>query len=593
MKKNVFLLHNLKSKSVDPLGLKNLYSASKNNFVLYSSSEIQTNKESERAINANFTTFCKGNDFIVKDFMNRKITVNEFLMQLRGNFYLVTIQENEIFVGTDKLGKDTVFYFYDDNGNIAVSNDFLLLCRFLIMNGVELKFNTKTAREISVYGCSPFRYETIMEGIKYLEPGQYLEIDSKTNKIKNHKYFEWKHDINNNLDSKTIIRDIYDLLQKSFDEIISIEDSKATLYAYSLSGGLDSRLIPWFLNSRTSNSLAFIISGLDRKSLIKHSHLGTALKKLETYYKLPPTIVVNYNNESFEAKLYYEISARPTFGSNLVLASVELLPKFDILITGAHGGVLFGEIFPKGIENDTDREIIALKIENILNLSRPGDFFLDSNEKDEISARFLHFVNKNANKNNIELAEEYFFHNLANTTKTGMFESALGTKKAYGFYLFPEFLDFFKTWPIKFKLYRFLQREFFLTFFSNLSKIPDETWEPAIAYRDGTLLNKIRTISSLGKYIFQKKSLNRSQLDNRFKLFIEYNFSKLLRDLSFNDEIMFRISQNIDVYERKYPRQTLTLAKFIFVSYYLKKKTEMNFREFCKETVSKISRYQG
>lgn len=155
------------------------------------------------------------------------------LDHLRGMFAFAIYDEVEktIFLARDRIGKKPLKYLLDNRGIIFASE----LKAILTQSGVKRDIDYKAIQLYLTYGYTPAPL-TGFNGIKKLEPGNYLFINLKNKSIEHKRYWEPVFKDKLELSEKEWCKRILDTLEES-TKLRMISD--VPLGAF-LSGGVDS-----------------------------------------------------------------------------------------------------------------------------------------------------------------------------------------------------------------------------------------------------------------------------------------------------------------------------------------------------------------
>lgn len=163
-----------------------------------------------------------------------------FFDLLEGSFHgtIVNTELSQTTIFADALGNHPIYY-YEDNDVFLFSNSILILTK-------QMKHLNKTPQlnKIGAYCMLTYAYmvgnHTIIEGIKRLIPGNYIQISNGV--LEEKKYYELPSEIDKKSSDEELIQKIHTL----FLEAMELQVLKNKEYGYinftPLSGGLDSRM---------------------------------------------------------------------------------------------------------------------------------------------------------------------------------------------------------------------------------------------------------------------------------------------------------------------------------------------------------------
>lgn len=188
------------------------------------------------------------------------------LNKLRGMFAFAIYDNRKqlLFLARDRVGKKPLYYFYD--GNIFI---FASEIKALIKSGLIPKQVNKSMIDFYLsIGYVPGK-ETLFEGIKKLEPGQYLVLDDKFN-ITIEEYW----DIINIKTNYISYDNACKLLKEKLLESVKIRLMSEVPLGVFLSGGLDSSAIVALMSQIQSDPIKTFSVGY--KNEPKSNELGYA-----------------------------------------------------------------------------------------------------------------------------------------------------------------------------------------------------------------------------------------------------------------------------------------------------------------------------
>ncbi len=520
----------------------------------------------------------------------------EIIPELKGEFFIIyyNINSNKIYIANDILGRERLYYFFYKN-EFILSDDF-----WEIVNLIEPSISDVDVQSIkeSVIFYHPLFYKTIIKNLNYFPPASIGRYSLDNFNFKINQYWDFKYKPNKNMTIDKAIDKLDFLFHKSMKQIKERNDSKIT-YGVGLSGGLDSRLIPYYALKQNMDLVSFIIGEKKpNKFVLSRDHKSAT--KLAEYYNLDH-FEVEYDSESFKSKSFYGIRYDPTGPSNFFGSILNKLPKFDILLTGMNGGEHFGQSLPSNILELNEKELINAIIESFsymytykkisfinrlfrkilklifkdyqfqktLNKRNFIDGIIKENEFIKIRSKIQQFIKDNLDKSNIDIFQKYLFWHLVSRNKYGPFCSLFGRKKSYGIFSNPDIVDEMLTWNPEYLINTSLQSYFFIKKFPELAKIPSQDSKVPIFYRDKRnyffrrLINFFEfTIRRPGVVRYQDwawskkyKKYSLQILSKKNSIFLNiFNIKKILkldkRDMRLYENIV-KIKQVLDLIETK------------------------------------------
>lgn len=495
----------------------------------------------------------------------------EFVKKRKGDFIVwdYNAETDELFFATDRMGKDNIFY-YDLNNDIVITNNFWE--GTLLLPKGEEAINWRAVKETIIYGNGLFD-KTIINNYRIVSPGTYGIVSQNEKKITFYKYWEMTFIPQDSSMSDTIDK-IYRLFNNTF-QLLKQKYDKTTRFGVGLSGGWDSRLIVTFAQKYNLNIVPYCIGEKYRFGFIKTNGYRVS-KRLAKYFGLDNFVFIEYSSETYLQKVAREVELVPTRASNIEIGCLSSLPDFDVMLNGEHGGVFFGEFDYSYILNYTKNKNMEECLLNLNSFTDDIKMIMDEKDINDLKQDTNSYIaSLNTNKR-WEIFYKYFFEVLGSKTKNGFFETNYGEKPRYTMYLNPEFVDEYLTWDPLFSVNRILQQTFLKKYFPELSRIPDETTDAPLYWRNMDIRNvPIRFLYAIKNYIF-KSSLRRGKWLKRDK-----EFRRLLQSVyRQNEDLIKRHFPNLDIkkYHRDNPRATANLVKVLIVIDAFLNKKEDKFR---------------
>ncbi|WP_187647904.1 hypothetical protein [Nitrosophilus labii] len=469
---------------------------------------------------------------------------SENIKDFLGEFsYLFEDKEN-VYIINDELGSIKWFYFYDEN-SFLVSNNLWYLVK-------EKGLTTKDLDVLALYETLvmyfPLNNKTFFKRIKVVPKGSILVYSKKKRKfsIKTYKPIEYR--ISKKYNSKEeLFNKIDKAFEKTTDKIFSKNNDP--FIAVTISGGLDSRF-PLFYLERFSKKIAYLI-GINKKFLDALDFKSA--KKIAKYFGLRLKLINPFSID-FYKKAMIDISRNPIGPSNILKAIdkkryFDENEKFNILITGAYGGMIGGRILNDELLSSKERKELINKL--FLFYSSISD--LEQLETGKAQSIFikkslykilsffglskiranLHEKLDNFKKSNflipseirVKIIKEYekFFENIAGNNLTlimnlhlsrhtirGAFESLHGQVKSYSIY-YPYIYELSKEWDKNFLKKRKIMEEFLLWKDKNIASIPLQTFELPLTFKNKPInkyYNFLYKIISLLNFIIRGLVIN-------------------------------------------------------------------------------------
>jgi len=438
--------------------------------------------------------------------------------KVKGEFFMIYYNENlrKIYIANDRLGRETLFYFYNKK-NFILSDDFWEIVN--LIQPIASNIDKQSAKEFVMF-YNPLFYKTIIKDLNFFPPANIGEFSLNKQTFSLNQYWDFRLQPNKELNFEEAAERFDNDLENAMKQIKEKNSTSAT-YGVGLSGGLDSRLIPYYALKHNMNLKSFIIGEKSpHKFLLSNDHKRA--RELAKYYKLNHR-EVEYDSESFENKSFYDLRYFPMGGSNFFISIRKNIPAFDILLTGA-SGYLVGAAIPGNAYNDklSDEDLVNLIVENLSLIKSHNKYeklriafnlifgcckqskkklrqsikgIINKDEFAKAVNKIYQFVNTehNSGKSNFEIYLKYF-HHLGAKNKYGVFESLNGYKKSYSIY-YPYLLDDILSWKPEFFKNRALLKYLIIKKHPGLSKIREPNYKPPFLYKyknkKGTLFRKM------------------------------------------------------------------------------------------------------
>ena len=175
---------------------------------------------------------------------------NQFFTQFKGEFSGILYDkiEKKVILYTNRTSSKPLYYFVSNDYFIAAS-ELKVVTKMLSILGIKYSLDEIGANFLITYG-STFEDFTLIQEIKKLKPGHYINIEK--NNVSIEKYHIFSNEPILSIEKKKIINN----LDQLFINAVKLEYNKDLEYQYkhitTLSGGLDSRM-----NVMTANELGY------------------------------------------------------------------------------------------------------------------------------------------------------------------------------------------------------------------------------------------------------------------------------------------------------------------------------------------------
>jgi len=413
-------------------------------------------------------------------------------------------QDQVLYVVNDMLGIEPVYYTHENlSTGFVVSTDFWKLVD--VIKPEVRDFNTQAIKEL-VFFYKPLFNETIIKCIRSLRETAVLTYEVGEHSMRFDEYWDFSFDEACEFSLETVFRRLDDSIDRTVRRVVERNGASKT-YGVGISGGLDTRIIPYYLKKNgVKNIESFIIGRRNPKNfLLSRDHKNA--RKIARYYNIPHA-ECEYDSEKFEDKIYYDIRAQPLRSSNILKVLTKNLPDFDILITGGYGTIVGGHLINEKLESLSEKELaetITSTFSRINPPQRKRNFiqkmlrFLKMlfnigvakgdnrrlrrkslqgviSEDEFISAmnKIYEYVvdEKRKGKTNYDIFMKY---HLFISNKYGAFESLSGTMKSYSIY-YPLTLEEVQQWSPDYVIGRKVLEYLVFNNVPELTKVPGQNW---------------------------------------------------------------------------------------------------------------------
>jgi hypothetical protein len=481
----------------------------------------------------------------------------------KGEFFIIFYDSNldKIYIISDKLGREPLFYFYDGT-DFIISDDFWEIVNIIEPSASDI--DVQSAKEFIIF-FNPLSYKTIIRNLNFFPPASIGEFSLVSKKFELRQYWDFRFKEDSALSIEDAIERTDRILDLAMQQIKDKNDLNAT-YGVGLSGGLDSRLIPYYALKHNMHLISFIIGERKpRKFMLSNDHKRA--REVTKYYGLDHH-EVEYDSEGFENKRFYDIRYNPMSSSQFFKTVRENLPDFDIYLNCTYG-ILIGLNMPSNIENLSKEElldtIISLYSENTIqphrtlklalklifgyNIHPTNEQSIDgiiSKEEFTISAnKIRQFIEDNSDKSNISILYKYNINHRGAHTKYGAYESLQGWKKSYTYY--PHLLDEMLTWNKDLLRNRHVLKSLLIKRFPKLAKIKAQNYNVAVFYQNqNKRFNILRKRFALLEYILRGPGVMRDSKWTKEKKYIKHTLNILSNETKIFKSI-FDIKKVIEI----------------------------------------------
>lgn len=488
-------------------------------------------------------------------FQNFIINKKQFVSNLNGEFILFyyNANKNNIFFTTDRLAKEIGLYYFDEK-DLIITNSFWDGVKAISPKAQDI--NIQSMKEIIVHNRA-LLHNTIINNYKFIEPATFMEIYLNKNiEIKKKKYRQFNFNVNDTLEIDEVINQIEKYFDSTF-KMLKNKYSPKTKFGVGLSGGLDSRLVAYYCNKYNMKLIPYCIGEKYYIYPIKTQGYKVA-KKIADYFCLDDFKFIQYNSESYFRKLFYDINYLPYINSSITINPLMHIPDFDIMINGEHGGVFFGEFDFRPLLNYSKLSLEKYLLEFLCHHHKK-EMVMSKNEINIALNKVKDYVQKIKTHDRYQIFYQFFFEIYGSKSQRGFFESNYGFKKSYSLFLNPKFFNYFLTWDSEFLIDRVLQRALFKKYYTDLSKIPDETPDAPIFWRRNSPKSWLKRFYYALMVYIRKPALRRAYWLKRDKEFKSLALKILSKNVDF---IKYNFpNMNFEIYIKENPRAAANFIK--------------------------------
>lgn len=368
-------------------------------------------------------------------------------------FSLVILDKRNYVISiiTDLSGRELVYYSFADE--VVVSLEF-----WPLLENISDKQKLKVSPEdvyLFLFTFSNPNHRTIVSNIKLSAPSSIITIRDQIEAITEYWTFRFSVSRKTRTEKFEELDKLIDLEIADFKEL----HGKDARYGVGISGGLDSRLIPFYCKKNELHVSAFII-GIPRPNGLFLSNDHRRALEISTYFGLGLQFLDNTNFE-FSRLDEMDVQCNPSGSSEVFKIFSKNDVDFDFLITGASGYVVGSSPFYSKskrsdiVETIIERQTILKKRRRFSRIKKginsviktkifkddevildEVDGILPSVDCDILKESLRSFTERYRNKglNDTEILMNYAIKVLGQRNKTGGFESGVGQFKSMTIY---------------------------------------------------------------------------------------------------------------------------------------------------------------
>lgn len=426
-----------------------------------------------------------------------------------GDFSLIVLPNSKpgtILFLNDRAGRNILYY--STKQGLTISADFWSIIEHDRYNKSDidiLAFKTQT------FFSATSDYSTFLKGLKIFPNAVYASLSEKEYKISKYWHFSLKP---NQLTSEEKYNLIDDTFRKCFKEIKK-NNPKDTAYGIGISGGLDSRLIPYYA-LKENLKLESFITGQEKPNKFFVSNDHRSSRRIAEYFKLNHQ-QLEFDELSYSQKMKLDVDFAPICSSQIFKIPNLQSTTFDVLLTGASGFYVGSSPFYSKIRGLSIEEMVCVqqsdlylrrkfyRVKKGLNYIFGKRFEINPTpvkhlpgiiSEEEIAAireKIMLFFNEIKHLSKTEQLMNYAVSVLGQRNRSGSFESLINHKKDYTPY-FPFFIDIVQNWTEEDIYDRKLFEDFIRVKLPQLAAIEGQDYKTPLSKKNPNRLDKILSL---------------------------------------------------------------------------------------------------
>ncbi|EKM21631.1 MULTISPECIES: asparagine synthase-related protein [Vibrio] len=445
----------------------------------------------------------------------------EYLRKLVGNFTVVVLDpiSGQVKIVSDRPGKQNIFYHMGSQG-LTISDDFWEIKEALSLSIDDVD---RMAIKQQLVFFTGLNGRTLFKEVKSVPAASILKFKLDDLNVTIKRYWQFSYNEN-----QLSYDDKLDLIDQTFTNALGTIkklNPQEESFAVGVSGGLDSRIIPYYATKNGMNIEGFTI-GIERPRKLFLSNDFNSANKIASHFGIERR-TLQYNSISFEEQLQMETRLAPEVGSQMFkIVDVGQL-KSNILITGASGFVIGASPMYSSMKQSplVDHTLLyqsllgtkpraakvkkaissltgaSLSFKPQLNMTGFGSFFTKE-EVDECIADIEQFYSDLGPLSKSEKLMNYAIFGVGRNNAKGAFESFLGQKESYSIYT-PFFLDTVQQFSEDELLNRQLFQEFIAKRLPELAAIQGQDFKPTLLGENSALTSLSRKLLAMGNFVIR------------------------------------------------------------------------------------------
>lgn len=423
------------------------------------------------------------------------------VLPLNEAFCIVKINKisQKIHFLSSKAGIEHLLYYIEDN-KFLITDDFWEAIKIIKPSYENLDIQNIYESLTHFY---PLIDGTIIRNLKWLRPSTFGEYSYLNGELKIDEYWEFKYVPNNQIN----FDDAVDRLDKILNNTMRKIKSKCgdVQYSVGLSGGLDSRIIPYYAQKNGLKLNAFIIGNSKPKKFFLSRDHKSAMQ-LADFYKLDLKFVEDDSDPLYD-QLVNDIIAYPQGDTQVFKLAMNDLPEFDVLLHGGNGAIV-GATIPEGLMKMSVEELADFLEERYSTIKKVSFFrsrisralkyvfnitYTPKNKSIEYRNALIPYENakvykdkllsfitdkKNRDLTNADIHGDYANYYLGCRNRFGAFESMGGRVRSFSIWN-PFTLEETLSWPMEFFHDRRLLTELIKKKIPGISDIKEQSFRVA------------------------------------------------------------------------------------------------------------------
>lgn len=354
-----------------------------------------------------------------------------------------------------------VLYYYLGDGVFLLSDDMWDIVKTLQPQYEDL--NIDNIKKMMAVGYTTMDGETFIKGLRILRYGHVVRYDADMHSIEDRPFIDFRRE-SKITDLDEAVEAIDQAMNQAMKTIKSL-CGKCT-YGVGISGGLDSRIIPFYALNNGMDIVGFNNCVPRPKSFLLSRSCKNA-RQIASIYGIPYT-EVKWTPAELEKKKRLKLEKYPMgpqdSGSDICKYETDGFPDFDVLLTGGSGAVI-GSTLHSDIEEMSDGDIanymIGLFCRNVGNSvtasrvsraleyifgmkakkGRAGDSILDflvgEEVKESVFREIREYVHtmKESGASSFDVIYNYVVNIVSYQNRYGAYESRFGNKRSFSIYV--------------------------------------------------------------------------------------------------------------------------------------------------------------